>query len=392
MRRVFLIVLDSFGIGGAPDAAAFGDAGSDTLKAVAASPHFKAPNLQKLGLFNIEGVAGLPREPAPLGAFARLREMSQGKDTTIGHWEMAGLVSEKPLPVFPEGFPADFIAAFEARVGRKTLCNKPYSGTEVIRDYGAEHMKTGALIVYTSADSVFQIAANEAVVPLEELYRICETARGMLTGDLAVGRVIARPFVGDKPDNFTRTPNRHDYSLPPPGKTILDVLTSMCLDVIAVGKIYDIFAGRGITQKIPTRNNDEGMDVALQLVERQFDGLAFINLVEFDMVYGHRNDVDGYAKAISAFDERLGELLPLLHPEDLLLITADHGCDPSTPSTDHSREDVPMLAAGPGVKPGVDLGTRLGFGCIAATIAEYFEREVVFPGGSFWQDIEKKPG
>ncbi|MDL2218880.1 phosphopentomutase [Ruminococcaceae bacterium OttesenSCG-928-O06] len=390
MDRVFLIILDSFGIGDAPDAAAFGDEGSNTLAAVAKSKEFHAPNLQKLGLFNIDKVPCLPKAAAPQGAFARLEEVSCGKDTTTGHWEIAGIESPKAMPVFPNGFPQSFIDAFEQAVGRKTLCNRPYSGTEVIKAYGEEHMRTGALIVYTSADSVFQIAANEAVVPLEELYRICEVARTMLTGDLAVGRVIARPFVGTTPENFARTPNRHDFSLAPPKPTVLDALAAAGKDVIGVGKIYDIFAGKGITEKIASKNNDEGMEITLQLAKRPFNGLAFINLVDFDMIYGHRNDVDGYARAISAFDVGLGKLLPLLGPRDVLMITADHGCDPSTPSTDHSRECVPFLLAGPAVRSGANLGTQVSFGCVANTIAQCFGLPQSYPGHSLWDAAAKK--
>lgn len=386
-KRIFWIVLDSFGIGGAPDAADFGDAGSDTLAAVAASPAFHAPNLLQLGLFNIDGVACTPKQQWPQGAYARLVEVSRGKDTTIGHWEMAGVESTKPMPTFPDGFPAALIEEFDRRTGRGVLCNKPYSGTEVIRDYGEEHLKTGALIVYTSADSVFQIAANEAVVPLQQLYGYCETARELLTGDWAVGRVIARPFEGTCAANFKRTPNRHDYSLPPPAPTVLDGVKQAGKQVIAVGKINDIFAGCGITEAIKTKSNAEGMQLTLELAKRDFEGIAFVNLVEFDMVYGHRNDVEGYARAISEFDVALGTLLPLLRPEDMLLITADHGCDPSTPSTDHSRECVPLLAAGPPVAPGVNLGTQKSFGCIANTVAEYFALPTDYAGHSLWPQI-----
>ncbi len=381
-KRLFLIVLDSFGIGGAPDAAEYGDAGSDTLAAVAKSPQFKAENLKKLGMFNIEGVACGQKAAAPEGAFARLRELSKGKDTTIGHWEMAGVVSGKPLPTYPDGLPADMIAEFERRTGRKTLCHMPYSGTDVIREFGEEHMKTGALIVYTSADSVFQIAANEAVVPVPELYKYCEIAREMLAGDWALGRVIARPFVGDNAGNFARTPNRHDYSLPPPSSTMLDALKAAGRDVIAVGKINDIFAGQGPTEVLKTTSNADGMAKTMDIAGRDFNGLCFVNLVDFDMKYGHRNDVDGYAAAIAEFDAWLGGFLPKLRENDLLLITADHGCDPSTPSTDHSREDVALLAAGPGVKPGADMGLQMGFCCVANTVVDYFGLAPVFPGKS----------
>lgn len=388
-KRVFLIVLDSFGIGGALDAADFGDAGSDTLGAVFKSSRLDIPNLRRLGLYNIQGVTPTPKDAAPLGSFARLREVSKGKDTTIGHWEIAGVESPQPLPVFPDGFPPELIAEFEKRTGRKALCNKPYSGTDVIRDYGEEHMRTGALIVYTSADSVFQIAANEAVVPLEELYRYCEIAREMLTGSWAVGRVIARPFEGTNAGNFKRTTNRHDYSLLPPKPTVLDAMKNAGLDVIGVGKIYDIFSGQGITEQIKTKGNADGMRVTLELAGRDFEGLAFINLVDFDMLYGHRNDVDGYAQALTDFDTDLGKLLPLLGPDDILMITADHGCDPSTPSTDHSREDVALLVYGGGIKADNDLGAQPSFGCIANTMADIFDLPAAYSGHSLWGLLNK---
>ena len=379
-QRAFLLVLDSFGIGAAADAAAYGDAGSNTLAAVAGSPAFHAPNLSKLVLFCIDGVNAEPREQEPMGAYGRLQELSAGKDTTVGHWELAGLVSERPLPTFPKGFPKEMLAAFEEKTGRKVLCGLPYSGTEVLRVYGEEHCKTGFPIVYTSADSVFQIAAHEKVIPVEELYALCEATREMLQGEWGLGRVIARPFEGEGPDGFKRTARRHDYSLPPFAPTLLDLMSSRCLDVVGVGKIYDIFAGRGITRSIKTADNREGMEAALDLLGQDFEGLCFVNLVDFDMVYGHRNDVDGYAAAISEFDEWLGGFLPLLGPNDLLFITADHGCDPSTPSTDHSRENVPLLVAGKRVGRGVNLGTRAGFGCVAKSIAACFELENTLAG------------
>ena len=391
-KRVFLIVLDSFGIGRQPDANAFGDEGSNTLAAVAASSALYAPNLTKLGLFSIDGVkedviasrAGLsdrgdfnlfklPQDDyVPMGAYGRLEEKSIGKDTTIGHWEIAGILSENPLPVYPHGFPPEVIAAFEAATGRKTICNMPYSGTDVIRDYGREHVGTGALIVYTSADSVFQIAAHEDVVPIEELYRYCEIARGILTGRHAVGRVIARPFEGEYPA-FKRTPRRHDFSLLPPKKTLLDLLVENGKEMIAIGKINDIFAGRGITRFLRTSGNADGVEKTKVILKEPFEGLCFVNLVDFDMMYGHRNDIDGYAAAISAFDKALPDILQLIQPLDILMITADHGCDPSTPSTDHSRECVPLLVFGEKVKKGVNLHTRLTFSDIAATIAEYMD-------------------
>lgn len=370
-KRIFLVVLDSFGIGEEPDAAAFGDVGTNTLGSIVKSPAFRADNLAQLGLFNIDGVSCGSRCAAPRGAFARLREASNGKDTTIGHWEIAGVRSPRALPTYPDGFPPEVLEAFTRATGYEVLCNKPYSGTEVIRDYGEEHLATGALIVYTSADSVFQIAANEAKVPLEELYRVCGIARELLTGEHGVGRVIARPFVGDRRDNFTRTPNRHDYSIAPPRPTMLSALSDAGRDVIAVGKIHDIFCGQGITRTIRTKGNTEGIAVLQSLVGEEFEGLAFVNLVDFDMLYGHRRDIDGYAAATAEFDAALPGLLAGLREGDLLMITADHGCDPGfTKTTDHTREYVPWLCAGPGVRPGADLGTLLGFDTIAATVCD----------------------
>ena len=368
-KRAFLIVLDSVGIGQMPDAAEWGDEGSDTLATIRKHPDFSCPNLTKMGLFNIDGVGG--KVDSPRTCYARMREASKGKDTTIGHWEIAGVYSPKPLPTYPNGFPDEVISAFEKATGRGTLCNKPYSGTDVIRDFGEEHLKTGKLIVYTSADSVFQIAAHEELVPVETLYEYCHKAREILQGEHGVGRVIARPFTGSYP--FERTPRRHDYSLTPPSATMADVMKEGGFDVISVGKIYDIFAGKGFTESYPTSGNEDGMDKTLALAERDFNGLCFINLVDFDMVYGHRNNIEGYARAMSAFDKRLGGLLPLLKEDDLLIITADHGCDPATPSTDHSRECTPMLAYGEKIKQGVNLGTRDTFADIGATILEWFD-------------------
>ena len=370
VKRVFLIVLDSVGIGEMPDAADYGDAGSNTILAASKSPYFSMPNMRKLGFFNIDGVDIGEREAAPTGAFARMTEVSKGKDTTIGHWEIAGVVSSKPLPTFPNGFPEEFIREFERRTGRGTLCNRPYSGTEVIRDYGDEHVKTGKLIVYTSADSVFQIAAHEDVVAVDTLYEYCRIARELLTGELGVGRVIARPFTGSD-GSYTRTANRHDFSLEPPKRTMLDALTEAGLSVLSVGKIVDIFAGRGITDYVRTKDNADGIDKTFAYMERDFEGLCFTNLVDYDMLYGHRNDVDGYAKALTYFDTRLPELLSRLRDEDILMITADHGCDPSTPSTDHSREYTPLVLYGKPVKAGKNYGTRESFADIAATILEY---------------------
>ncbi len=369
MRRVFLIVLDSVGIGEMPDAALFGDEGSNTLKAASASPYFSMPNMAKLGLFHIDGMEWGKKQETFTGAVARMTERSKGKDTTIGHWEIAGVVSGQPLPTFPEGFPQELLQAFEAETGRGVLCNRPYSGTEVIKDYGREHIRTGKLIVYTSADSVFQIAAHESVVPIEELYRYCEIARRLCTGPYGVGRVIARPFEGEHP--FKRTSRRHDFSLVPPGKTMLDRIRESGMEVLAVGKINDIFAGQGITQMVRTAGNEEGIDRTLEYGARDFEGLCFTNLVDYDMLYGHRNDVDGYAKALTAFDQRLPKLLGMLRQEDLLMITADHGCDPATVSTDHSREYTPWVIAGPKVKGNVNLGTSSTFADIAATILDY---------------------
>lgn len=388
-RRVFLIVLDSFGIGGAPDAAAFGDEGSNTLAAVySKSNKLNITNLRKLGLYNIQNQLETPKESTPLGSYARMREISNGKDTTIGHWEIAGVESLKPMPTFPDGFPIELIKEFEQRTGRKVLCNRPYSGTDVIRDFGEEHIKTGALIVYTSADSVFQIAANEEVVPVPELYRYCEIARDILKGDWAVGRVIARPFIGKTADSFKRTAHRHDYSLKPPKPTILDAMKNNGLDVISVGKIFDIFSGEGITEQIKTANNAEGMQAALELQQKHFCGLAFINLVDFDMVYGHRNDIDGYAQALTDFDILLGEFMQNMKDRDILMITADHGCDPSTPSTDHSREDVPLIVYGKDIKDDNDLGLQMSFGCIANTIAGIFGLKEIYSGKSLWPHLK----
>ena len=385
--RVFLIVLDSFGVGNAPDAAAFGDEGSNTFKACYNFGKLNIPNMKKLGLFNIDGVDFGEREKEPLGAYARLVEESAGKDTTIGHWEIAGIISEKPLPVFPDGFPDEVIKEFERRTGRKTLCNKPYSGTEVIKDYGVEHMKTGALIVYTSADSVFQVAANENVVPVKKLYEYCEIARDILKGDYAVGRVIARPFVGTSPENFARTSNRHDFSLLPPSKTMLDILKDNGKDVLSVGKIIDIFAGQGVTEFVRTVSNADGMVKTAEFEKKDFDGLCFVNLVDFDMKYGHRNDVAGYTNALNEFDIALGDFMKNMRKDDVLMLTADHGCDPSTPSTDHSRECVPLIICGNNVKGG-NLGTRKGFTCIAKTILSMFNLKNTFIGEDLAPEIK----
>lgn len=382
-------MLDSFGIGEAPDAALYGDAGSDTLGTVYKSTFFSMPNTRSLGLFNIEGVTPRDAAPAPRGSFARLREASRGKDTTTGHWEMAGLISHTPFPTYPDGFPDDVIRRFEAAVGRKTLCNRPYSGTKVVADYGDEHVRTGSLIVYTSADSVFQIAAHEDVVPPEELYDICRTARGILNGPHAVGRVIARPFAGSA-GNYARTPRRHDFSLVPPKETLLDLISGAGLCTIGVGKIGDIFAMKGVCESHPTLSNRDGMEKTLEIQKRDFSGLCFVNLVDFDMLYGHRNDVGGYARALGEFDCQLGAFLCGMRPDDVLFITADHGCDPGTPSTDHSREYVPLIACGPSIRPGVNLGTLPTFADLGATAADLLgaaRENVKIAGSSFARRI-----
>lgn len=371
MKRVFLIVLDSVGMGEMPDAAEYGDAGSNTILAVSKSPYFSMPNMKKLGYFNIDGMAVNDKEEHPTAAFARMTESSKGKDTTIGHWEIAGIISKAPLPTYPNGFPKEILEEFSKQTGRGVLCNKPYSGTEVIKDYGDEHRRTGDLIVYTSADSVFQIAAHEEVVPVEQLYEYCKIARKILTGEHGVGRVIARPFIGES-GNYTRTSNRHDFSLEPPAVTMLDQMKEAGLDVLAVGKINDIFAGKGITEFVRTTGNEDGINKTLEYMERDFEGICFVNLVDYDMLYGHRNDVDGYAKALTYFDERLPEILEKMRDEDILMITADHGCDPSTPSTDHSREYTPLILYGQPVKAGTNYGTRVHLPILQATIFSYF--------------------
>ena len=369
IKRIFLVVLDSCGIGYEPDAADFGDVGADTMRTISKSEKFHVPNLLKMGLGNIDGIEYLPKEENPTAAVARMREVSRGKDTTIGHWEIAGVVSPAPLPTYPNGFPKEVLEKVERACGRGIICNKPYSGTDVIRDYGDEHVKTGKLIVYTSADSVFQIAAHEDVVPLEELYDCCRKAREILQGEHGVGRVIARPFIGEK-GAYKRTANRHDFSLMPPRETMLDVLKSCDLDVIAVGKITDIFAGQGVTETIFTHSNREGMDITLDLLSnRDFHGLCFTNLVDFDMLYGHRQDIDGYANALSEFDAWLSEFCPKMGEDDVLMICADHGCDPGDNSTDHTREYIPYIIYGDKIKP-QDLGTRMGFSEIAYTVCE----------------------
>lgn len=381
MKRVFLIVLDSFGIGAMPDAAAYGDEGTSTLRSAASSSYFHMPNMAKLGFFNIDGVEIPGKVEKPLAAYGRMTEASRGKDTTIGHWEIAGVISNEPLPTYPNGFPAEVLEEFSKQTGRGVLCNKPYSGTEVIKDYGKEHVDTGKLIVYTSADSVFQIAAHEDIVPVETLYEYCRIARKILQGKHGVGRVIARPFIGEE-GSYTRTPKRHDFSLEPPKATMLDELTAAGKEVLAVGKIKDIFAGRGISSFVYTKGNEEGIEQILAHMDRDFEGLCFINLVDYDMLYGHRNDIDGYAKALTYFDEKLPLILEKMREDDILMITADHGCDPGyTVSTDHSREYTPFLMYGKQVKPG-SLATRDTFADIGATVLDYLGVEGHIAGKS----------
>lgn len=377
-KRIFLIVLDSFGIGAMEDAADFGDAGSNTIGAVSMSEAFCVPNMEKLGLMAIDGVtctgAYAKENLKPqvyIGSYGRLEEMSKGKDTTTGHWEMAGIISKTPMPVYPKGFPEEVLEPFKKATGRDILCNKPYSGTQVIMDYGQEHIDTGKFIVYTSADSVFQIAAHEDIVPVEKLYEYCQMAREILQGKHGVGRVIARPFTGTYPD-FKRTSRRHDFSLVPPKKTVLNQLEEAGMASIGVGKIYDIFSGQGITQTYRTNGNEEGMTVTASIAKEDFTGLCFVNLVDFDMLYGHRNDVEGYATALTQFDSWLGTFMEQMQESDLLIVTADHGCDPSTVSTDHSREYVPLLMYGAGVEKNKNMGTIKGFDVIAQIIQRNF--------------------
>ncbi len=370
MKRVFLIVLDSVGIGAMDDAAEFGDAGTNTLRSASKGSCFHMPNMAQMGLFNIDGMDWINGVSEPSALYGRMKEASRGKDTTIGHWEISGLISKEPLPVYPNGFPEEIIREFSDVTGRGVLCNRPYSGTEVIKDYGDEHVKTGKLIVYTSADSVFQIAAHEDIVPVEELYEYCRKARALLCGKHSVGRVIARPFIGSD-GNYQRTSGRHDFSLPPTGETMLDVLKNAGKEVIGVGKIKDIFAGRGITSYVYTKGNADGIERTLAYLDQDFEGLCFINLVDYDMLYGHRNDIEGYARALSEFDAALPRMISKLRNEDILMITADHGCDPGyTVSTDHSREYTPLLVYGKSIKPG-NLGTRETFADIGATVLHY---------------------
>ena len=389
MKRVFLIVLDSFGIGALPDAASFGDPGTNTLRSCAATGKLQIPNMIRAGLGHIAGVDCLPKTDAPIGAYGRMQEASMGKDTTIGHWEIAGIISPEPLPTYPEGFPEEILAPFRQATGRGVLANAPWSGTAVIEDYGKQHMETGDLIVYTSADSVFQIAAHEDIVPPEQLYEYCRIARKLLQGKHGVGRVIARPFVG-QPGSFTRTANRHDFSLEPPRVTLTDAVAQAGLDSIGVGKIYDIFVGRGITDHVYNQSNADGMHHTDHYAAQDFRGLCFVNLVDFDMNFGHRRDAEGYANALNEFDAWLGEFLPKMGEEDILMITADHGCDPGyNATTDHTREYVPLLVLGNQVKP-VDLGTRTTFADIAATVAELLNVPLTTPGQSFADQLLKE--
>lgn len=386
IKRVFLIVLDSFGVGAMPDAPEFGDMGADTFRSCADTGLLRLTNMQSLGLYNIDGVDLEHRSDEPLGAYLRIAERSKGKDTTTGHWEIAGLVSEKPFPTFPNGFPPEVIEKFEQATGRKVLCNKPYSGTSVIADYGREHVETGALIVYTSADSVFQIAAHEDIVPVEELYRYCEIARDILVGDYAVGRVIARPFMGEHP--YIRTARRHDFSLVPPKDTMLDHIVNSGKDVIGIGKIYDIFAGKGVNKSFRVIGNVPDMEETMRVQATDFSGLCFTNLVDFDQTYGHRRDAEGYAEALNEFDEWLGGFLKNMKEDDVLIITADHGCDPCHTGTDHTREYIPVLVYGQHIKP-VNLETQEGFGNIAATILELLGVDGEVQGESFADRILK---
>jgi len=383
--RIILIVLDSFGVGAMPDAAAWGDAGRDTVGHIAQRRGLRAPNFVRLGLANIRPIHGLDPAPVPEGAYGKATLLSPGKDTTAGHWEMAGIILDRPFPTYPHGFPPEIMQPFEQAIGRGTLGNYPSSGTEIIKQLGEEHVRTGRPIVYTSGDSVFQIAAHEDVIPVEELYRMCRIAREILQGPHRVGRVIARPFTG-KPGAFVRTERRHDYAVEPPHPMLLDVLSGAGLEVAGVGKIPDIFLNRGITRALPGHNNHEALESTRATLEESWRGLVFTNLVDFDMLYGHRLDIEGYGRAIEAVDAYLPTLLARLRPADLLILTADHGCDPLGPSTDHSREYVPILATGPGVRRGVNLGTRATLADLGQTVAQNFSLQIPH-GASFLGDI-----
>jgi phosphopentomutase len=383
IERVILIILDSVGAGELPDAADYGDVGSNTLGNTARSVGgLSLPNMGRLGLGHITDIAGVPPAPSPLGAHGRMAEASKGKDTTVGHWEIAGVISEYPMPTYPQGFPDSVMRPFEERIGRPTLGNIVASGTVIIEELGPEHLRTGQPIIYTSADSVFQIAAHEEIVPVDELYGMCRIAREILVGSHAVGRVIARPFVGT-PGAFERTARRKDFSAPPPRTTMLDQIAQAGKRVWAVGKIEDIFAGRGISDALHTQDNMDGVDQTLNYLEHPGQGLVFTNLVDFDMRYGHRNNARAYADALEAFDARLPELVAALRDDDVLVITADHGCDPTTPSTDHSREYVPLLVAGAPIAPCIDLGTRSTFADLGATITDWLQVGPMDAGESF---------
>ncbi|NLP43848.1 MAG: phosphopentomutase [Peptococcaceae bacterium] len=387
-KRIIVIVLDSVGIGEMPDAWEYGDQGSNTLGNTSEKVGgIRIPNLVNLGIANITDIPLLPSSPKPEANYGKMQEASKGKDTTTGHWELAGIILDKSFPTFPNGFPQDFIKEFEKKIGRKVIGNEVASGTEIIERLGPDHLKTGSPIVYTSADSVFQIAAHEEIIPLEDLLDICKTARNMLIGELMVSRVIARPFIG-RAGSFQRTANRHDFSIKPIRRTVLDSIVDNNLTVAAVGKINDIFAGQGISEYIPTKNNMDGVDKTIKYIERNFSGMIFTNLVDFDTLYGHRNNVEGYAKALEEFDSRIPEILDVLKPEDILIITSDHGCDPTTSSTDHSREYVPLLVYGKKLKKGINLGLRKTFADVAATIAEYLEVERLHVGESFLNNIK----
>lgn len=384
-KRIVWIVLDSVGIGAMPDAAAYGDEGSDTLGNIARQRRLHVPFLASLGLGNIRPLEGIAPVSDATGAYGKCTLASPGKDTTTGHWEMCGILLEKPFPIYPNGFPADVMKAFEKRIGRGTLGNKAASGTEIIKELGEEHVRTGKPIVYTSADSVFQIAAHESVIPIPKLYAMCEAARDLLRGTNEVGRVIARPFEGE-PGHFTRTANRHDYAVPPPSGMLLDKLQEQGVPVYAVGKISDVFLGRGITRSVKTKDNADGMAQTAAAMQSETNGVIFVNLVDFDQQFGHRNDVEGYATALEAVDEWLPSLP--LHADDLMILTADHGCDPTTPSTDHSREYTPLLVYGPDVASNTDLGTRRTLADIGQTVAGNFNTSIV-AGSSFLQELAK---
>jgi phosphopentomutase len=387
INRVIIIILDSVGCGETPDAENYGDQGSNTLKNTAAAVGgLDLPNLGKMGLGNLTEIIGVPPTSSATGAFGRLIPVSKGKDTTTGHWELSGVIVDRAFPVYPNGFPSDLIKDFETKIGRETIGNYPASGTEIIKELGKVHITTGKPIVYTSADSVFQVAAHEDVIPIDDLYQICQIARDLLIGDHAVGRVIARPFIGS-PGKFTRTERRKDFSLVPPRDTILDVIKAYGLDVVGIGKIEDIFAHRGLTISDHTGNNMAGVDSIIKFLKSDTKGLVFANLVDFDALYGHRNNPRGYGDALEAFDRRLHEIISNLKSQDVLIITADHGNDPTTPSTDHSREYVPILVSGEGIKTKTHLGTRNSFADVSATIAELIGIYWDGPGTSFSRNV-----